>query len=297
MKPLPSAITAELNELHRTYADYNQREPKDDRTMRDAGHPLSHHYHSLRSFFDRLRYACNSSARLFSYANVHERSEYWAPGLTLSWWPQGEAFSDFGHVYPAHSGWHAYIAAAAAADWPAGVEPGLDPGSWYVRTRIDTLHRDLLALRTHGLSVGEEGGRDCAKLSIRLGGPEPAPRQQARILSILRRHHRPWILARRTLDDDAADMASLPLREKKFFLATVSELQVTERAVLVPLIPLSQAGRDLALRTARDLVRLVDQGYPFGHVREWLSKQLNAETLAALDRRYSFASCGTEVAS
>lgn len=167
--------------------------------MAELKHPHAGAYRKLRRFFDQLRYASNASARQFSFRDTHNRSEFWAPELTLSWTPTG-ALSVCGRVYPSHGlAWTEYIHLAAEHRWK-GAQPELDPGRWYIHTSDPDLAFKLSKIQVKGQWLFE---RDRHCLTSRHGLLTPAAHRE--IVGLLRLHQAPFILPRRTAADDLAD--------------------------------------------------------------------------------------------
>lgn len=283
--PRPSSTCrAELLALHNMYADFNQLQPSDCELMVLHGHPRARPYRRLRRFFDRLRFACNASARLYTYAGRDERSEFHAPGLTLSWYPEG-ALSRFGHVYPAHENWPDYIRAAAAVKW-AGADPELEPASWHIATRSRELADRLEHLgQSHDLAVRSASAPSGAT-GLVLGDVRDIEQLSA-VANTLRQYQAPHVLPPRTKRDDEADRRELPLHERRFALAAVSKVTVTPRMLLVPLIP---AGDEAAAKSAvDDVVARLARGYPLAGARTWLKSVLTPDSYRRLLEKFGNA--------
>lgn len=181
-----------LAELHTYYSQAGQAEREDQAAMVAAGHPAASTYRRLRRLFERLPVCSGHRARLFSYADRGERSQYRGPGMRLRWC-RADALARFKAVYPGHRDWLAYIEAAGAAGWPDAAGALLDPGLWMVDTRSDALVADLAGLRLMGAHVSGVQPAP-TQVSILLGrGPE-AVAQLAALLRVLRRHHGRWLL-------------------------------------------------------------------------------------------------------
>lgn len=281
MARISEALHEQLQQNHLRYCDFNQNERPDCRTMVMLGHPAAKKYTRMRKFFDQLRYACNASARYFSFKDVCEYSQYWAPELSLTWHPEG-ALSRFGHVYPAHAKWDEYLAAAAAAKWK-GTTPSLDAGSWIVRTRSRELRDALSELRTSGVAVHAKSEADGFTLAVRIGNSEAAHRA---VLKLLREHHKACVLPKRADEQDALDNRAVPLAEKKFTLGNVVEVTVTDRHVMIPLIPLGH-DQTVHFEAVNKVVELLQQGYPFEQAGDWLKKFVKPSTFKDLARKYA----------
>jgi hypothetical protein len=273
---------AKLEQAHATYCDYNQQERSDCAAMARLGHPRARAYRQLRAFFDTLRFACNSNARHFSYVDAHEQSQYWAPHLDLTWHP-AKALACFGHIYPAHNDWDRYIEAAAAADWK-GAGPTLHGGSWNITTRNRELRDALLAFHdAKGAFVHDHGAGNRHAITVQLNEQSGL---NNKIIALLRKHHKGYVLPKRSVEQDRVDSAPLPMAEKTFMHAKVDEVTVTERHVLVPLVPLGNS-QDLVLRVAGQLVEALKQGFPFAQAEDWLRKFLQPASFRQLAAQFT----------
>jgi hypothetical protein len=249
-------------------------------------------YRELRGFFDSLSYACNSSARRFSHKNKYERSEYWAPDLDLSWYPKGDELSNFGHIYPSHDRWSEYIQAVAAAGWPEGAEPGIKAGHWLIRTQNEKLRAALISLRDKGQSVtvkpaiDEETETVYYDVSIYFRGADEALALHRKIVALLQKYHKGYILPLRTPELEQADNAPLPLEQKQFMLGNVSEVTVKDRIVMVPLVTLP-VDEPVLLGHVNRLVDLLKQGFPFAQAKTWLEQWLTPAAFKDLEKQYA----------
>lgn len=291
-KKLSPEVQAYLDSTHAAYCSYNQRESSKEALMVELGHPMSGPYRELRAFFDTLSYACNSSARRFSHKNAFERSEYWAPDLDLSWYPQGDTLSRFGHIYPSHDRWNEYVQAVAAAGWPEGAQPGMKAGSWNIRTQNEKLRADLLKLRDKGYSlkvkpaIDEETETVFYDVSVYFNkGAEDLPLHR-KLVALLRKHHKAYILPVRTAEQEQADNAPLPLAQKQFMLGNVKEVTVKDRIVMVPLVTLP-VDETLVLGHVNRVVDLVKEGLPFVQAKSWLESFLTPESFKELEQQYA----------
>lgn len=291
-RELDAERLAQLQAHHALYRDWNQKARLDDAMMAARGHPDAPAYRRLRAFFDRLRFANNASARFYTWIGEHEYAAYWAPRLSLSWYPTG--LPDYCHVYPAHDRWHDYIDAAAAADWPPGVAPGLVGGQWTIATCRPAL-RDALAdfaAEQETATCTLDKAADDVIATVRLR--QDALALHARVLRLLRQHQRDGILPRRQACDDAADTCSLPLAEKRCMLGNVKQVTINDRHVLIPLVPPGLAAGDTILQAVRDLIALVEEGLPFEQASDWLRTVLKADAYGALQRRHGGKRSGTQ---
>ncbi|MBC8737335.1 hypothetical protein F6X40_11025 [Paraburkholderia sp. UCT31] len=282
MAKISKAALAALQEAHTRYCSFNQTERSDTEFMASNGHPFAKQYQKLRAFFDGLRYACNAGARVFSYKGEHEYAEYWKPELEVTGKPEGE-LRRFGHVYPAHELWNEYLAAAKELGWKdAG--PRLRGGSWVIRTQSPALRDRLLeACAERKPNVRYDTGRGVNVIAVDIYDPSPALHQA--IVAALKEHHKGFVLPKRKAEHSQEDQAPLPLAEKQFALGNVKEVTVTDRQVLVPLVPLGQ-GDAIVQSTANQLLDLVKAGFPFSQVREWLKKFLTADSFAHVENCY-----------
>lgn len=287
MPKLNAATRAYLDARHSQYCDFNQTAPDDGAKMVAAGHPNATAYAKLRGFFDGLRYACNSRARFFSFNSLTENSEYWAPELKLAWSPSGPEFQEFRTICRADDNWDRYIVAVAASGWPTGAGPGIDGGSWLIKTKSEAFATELSLLRNsttrpEGINVHFDfsAEQQCYRVGIHLHA-EMTPAFNRKLLVLIRKHHKGYILPKRRPEQDILDAAALPLAEKKFSFGSVKEVTVTERFVTVPLVALP-ADKDLVLTISNKLLSLVDAGYPFNQVADWLKQFLTPASFREL---------------
>lgn len=286
---LPAHAQESLAETHAMYSAHAQRERADTLFMAENGHPNAAAYQSLNSFFQSLRYACNSGARFFSYQNSDECSEYWRPDLKVSWSPLGP-LSHFGHVYPAlGERWKEYLQAAADVGWE-GATPWLDGGQWLVSTHRDDLVAELKSIcaeTSTQIRVNQTRLNGPFRLTICYGADVAMlTSAHARITDALKKHHPGYVIPPRTGDDDAKDNAERPLAQKAFALGNVKELTVGPLQVLVPLMPLS-GSMELLVDTVSKIEALLAQGYPFAQVESWLKKFLKPTAFKKLQAKYA----------
>lgn len=283
----PFDVESHLADRHAMYGHFRQDERSSTRFMADNGHPDAGAYEKLRAFFDTLRFACNSSARLYTFADPGNQAQYWAPSLTVSWRPRG--LPGIGHVYPAlGEPWDMYLKVAAAAGWPEGVEPRLRPGSWVIKTQDDALIAALRDLGEEGsASRGSDSGYgsdfDCVSFQIFL--EDPAHFEAIR--RVVDRYQGDHVLPARSDADDRADRAPIPLAEKPVLLGNVDCVTETDHQVLLPLIPAGPGGTDAALAILDGLVDLVDQGLPWSGARPWLERHLKPDAYMRLAKRFA----------
>lgn len=267
-----------LQDAHERYRHYNQRERSDHHLMAVLGHPRAGGYREARRFFDRLKYACNASARLFTYSGDGECASFWAPELDLSWHPEGP-LARFGHVYPASGVWDEYIAAAAAAKWKGALPTYTRAyGSWHVRTTNPGLEQALKALLRTGGAHGTEPTSHTRYFSI----TPTSLKQHRQVVALLREHHGEHVLPARTAADREADAKPTPLADKPLMLANVPEVKVTDHHVLVPLAPLGEKGPAVALPAVQRIAELLREGWGWAHACSWLKSQLQPDAFAAL---------------
>lgn len=276
---------AYLSETHARFVDYNQGERQDSRFMADHGHPFAADYETLRAEFDRLRYACNSSERFVAFKDRDQFAECRSPELEVSWHPTG--IDGFYSLYPAHEKWMDYLAAAAAAGWPEGVEPRLKPGSLRVHTPDAKLVGALYAACNGHCQLDRESG------TIKFEAYPKTASEMLACLAVVRRKMRRWVPPDRTEADAAGDASALPLAKKAFRVGNVRWVTVTDRSVLVPLVRLGDASSAASIAT--DLVNLCRQGFPYEPVRQWLAgssggvpKFVDRATLRRLDKEFEF---------
>lgn len=277
---MDQAILAHLQETHERYCHYNQTPGQNSEWMADHGHPMASQYRRLRSFFDRLRFACNSGARYFTYQDENNYSEYWAPSLELTREPRGEAFSSFYHAYPAMGEhWDNYLKAAAEAGWPATVDPRLDSGTWLVSTTDEAMAHALSSVV--GVN-GEPLDKDVWSFRVY----DPGFQKVRTIRRVIWLHQKDAVLPYRQPEDENADRQALPLPQKHFALGYVERVTVTDYHVLVPLIPVGEAGMVKLEENVNALVDLLGQGFPWSQCEPYLKKHLKRGAFNRLARQH-----------
>ena len=132
MKRVSSTAVAELDAMDRRFNADSQSEDPYNTAMARASHPLAGPYSRLRAFYDSLDHACNSGARMFSYASEHEHSVYWAPRLLLGAGPLAAAFARFGKVGPGHPRW-AYWPSPTTTDTSDRYDVPIGGITWHVK--------------------------------------------------------------------------------------------------------------------------------------------------------------------
>lgn len=280
--PIPPAVLATLIDTNDRFADYNQGPRSDCAWLAQNGHPAAASYTTLRAFFDGLKYACNSAARLYSCRSSHERSEYWAPELSLSWFPT-DSLRHFGQIYPSHPKWDDYLAAAKDASW-TGAAPFLKGGQWIIHTQTPALLADIQALAADPTDPFEFSTYELPSSLAYYTLPVASVARHNRILALIDKHHADCILPSRTVDDDARLAVDLPMAEKTVLMGGGDNVFVRARTVLVPLLTPDKA-RTLPIVNA--LKTCLEQGLPFRQVEIWLGNALKKDAFAALKRRYS----------
>ena len=277
MSILTSEILAVMTESHLMYGNYNQKARSDTLFMSENGHPFAKEFVALREFFDSLSYASNASARWVSYSSKEESAYYFAPELDVAWYPRG-ALQHYGSVYPSHAFWKEYLGDAARIQWD-GAEPMLNAGSWTIRTKNTALIDALRALDNPHTSF----------VSLQDGSIQVSLKQAAamhwKVLDLVTTHQNA-ILPKRTPELDESDTAPLPLHLRKFTLANVEAVTLTDRAVLVPLIPLT-ANQNKLMAAVTALVALLEKGYPFSSMEAWLNQFLKPKAFKDLKAEYS----------
>lgn len=281
MALIPRKELEKLQETHAHYCDFNQKERKDYKQMVALGHPGAKIYEHWRCFFDTLRYACNASARFYTFKNRSEWSQYWAPSLSVSWHPT-DSLARFGQVYPAHEAWGTYLQEASKAAW-VGAAPTIDLGTWHIKTSnpllIDALHH--LAAEYGKESILGSGDTYCV-----CAADNPAVNRA--VIALMRKHHKGYVW-RRPPQDGFEDEPALPLEQKTLVHANVTAVTVDARQVRVPLIPLSDAGAQLAKEVADELIWLVKQGFAWTQAGPWLKKMLTPTSYAEVERELTAA--------
>lgn len=278
---------------HKLYCDFNQKEDVDSAFMAANAHPETGAYKELREFFDSLKYACNSGARIFSWSNYCERTEYWKPTLEIGNAPKTDALAKFYNISPSNNLWGDYLKASAQAGWPDDVAPKLYGGRWLIRTSSTAFAHDVVTLCDRELGTGVVKARTekCQGSSYTTIDICVFERMTVRlhrmVEEVIRMHHADQVQPMRTQQDEAADVAELPLSQKSFRLARVKELTITARAILVPIVPFGEKEKFLH-RLIADVLLLVEQGLPFGQVKGWLQRFLTNEALRRIESRFNF---------
>ncbi len=270
---------AYLERVHVSYCDYNQKPNRSDQFMADNAHPFADDYRRLRAAFDRLRYACNSSARIVAFKDNENSVDSWAPGLEVAWNPTG-SLSRYA-VYPAHPGWMDYLQAAAREGWPEGCDPKLDSGQLLVTT-TDARLVGRLFVAAGGFVVEQQKGVWKARIRTKTAAP------MLECLRVVERQWRRWTPPARDARQDAEDAAPLPVAQRPFRFSNVDQVTMTDRVLLVPLITADARGALKGRQIATDLVNLCrSEEYPyFGAVRDWLVGVLAAGDIKKLDREF-----------
>jgi hypothetical protein len=271
------------------------KESQEDRLMADAGHPFAEDYRVLLADWLSLRWLTDSTTKVVAFKDYSNRATWERPGLDVTFDPTGQ-LERFWHAYPgtAPDLHREYIAACIAAGWPQECEPTLDCGSLCVHTEDYRLAAALLvAAKGHVHIKREKVGRydegpqvECWEVRAYkwdgiLGG------EMLATLRAVRRFMCRHVPAPVTEADAAADAVPLGLAAKRFTIANVRTLTVTDHEVKVPLVPVSGAGDALMRETLDGLLDLCEQGYPWSpDVRRWASNWLTPRGRNSLDRRF-----------
>jgi len=268
--------------------------------MVELGHPNAKQYEALLARFRGLKYASGYDARYVAYQDDQNFVHYGAPGLDLSW---GRHYSEewdklFGKFYgvcPADKGFADYIHAVAEAGWPKAAEPALKAGTFHISTTkyLRLIADALVICKGRELPEPYRGERKGEPTLFVFYGLRFCTFEQivAMFKAVERRMGR-WVLPPRTSDDDEVDEAPLPLKYKRFRLAGVKKVTVSDHAVLIPLIPLTSEGNAIIAEAIDDLVRLCEEGYPWkGECRDWVAKWLETtlrgkKWLRSLDKQF-----------
>lgn len=279
-----------LAETNRMFC-YNKQSPDiADEHLAQMGHPWAAAYGQLRVFFDGLRYASNAGARWFSYKDIHESAQYHAPGLRLSWYPDGSGLEFTENYPPAQVGWCDYIDAVAAAGWPDETKPSLNGGSWLIRTKQQDLHDTLKTLVDKYCKPGSFNGYLRMETvngyyEIMLTPTDDlTPTLNGVIIALLKKYHEGFVVPTGPAPVEPPQPEFLPMADRRVILGNVKQLTVTGIAVVVPLIA---PGDDAKVAYAvKMFVSLFTSGYPFENAEPWLKKYAAADTFNALKTKF-----------
>lgn len=284
MNNLSKTTLQMLRDTHNQYCDFKQAECSDDHLCVQLEHPQAELYKTYRAFFDSLKYCCNSNARRVAYRNKDNHVEYWAPSLAtaVSYYNDLDEFPT--QVYPAMGEqWEQFLRKLAKLNWPKKYityPHGLHSGAWHITTtdtKLTTLLKQLS--QEHGCVSQKHYGGD-GHFCIR----SPSPDLWNTVHQLVQRFFAQGCLPARTAEDNRQDTRALPLAEKWFCHANVREVTETDRAIQVPLVPFGN--RQRIIEVAEDLLRVVDQGYPWLSVASWMEAMLTKESFTSLQQRY-----------
>lgn len=290
-----------VEKVHRNYRDYNQKESAFDKKMADAGHPNGKLYTACRSFFDTLKYACNSRARLVAMSMAPNGEplsslEFWCPTLSLPWSAHREVNGTYyGHIYPAHDSWNNYINDMIAEGF-RGVRDELTGGQFllklYGKTPADldaesNLHSALLELKikhpVFGISRDTSTNRVILTVNFHRG-------MNIKVFKLIKRllktHFKGSILPLRTAEDDEKDGSELPLAQRSIAFGGGNSVTDNGRVIHIPLSPLGSAGDAVRLETAEALIKKVEEGLPFATAEPFLAQLLNKNSLKTVTKRF-----------
>lgn len=259
-----------LNAKHCTY-DHDMGDFESVIVGRNGPHALE--FSVLWAFFSKLRFACNTGARLISYSGDGEQAEYWKPSIRL---PDRAPRS-----YDRRVEW---LEKQADAGWPNVDGYRLDTGTLYVTTRSTEVIGRLISLLddVKEFPSRPETRYDAPRFSLRTSSPQA----MSDMLQAIRRMHRKWLLPERSLADTLADLAPLELSDKDVVCGAVDRVTVTDHSVIIPLIPLNADTEQIVRSSAESLLSLVEDGLPYAKVRDWLSQFILPSAVKQLDKKY-----------
>lgn len=279
------SVREHLEKQHSLYCDYNQTERESCRLMAELGHPNAAGYRKLRRLFDSLKYAANASARYFSFVDEKNYAQMWAPKLDITWNNAMEIDGQFYYeVYPAKGEvFDKYVRINAEQNWKKA-NPSLNVGGVVIRTTSREM-AEAVAETTIGqdsrVSLSPEGDTYSFHLFPR------KVMEFYELLRVIKAHHKGYVLPKRTAEDDSKDKAELPMNQKTVMLANVEEPVVKERSVLIPLIPLNDAGQEMALRNVKMLESCLEEGLHWDQAEPHLSRVLRNDSYQAMKRKYA----------
>lgn len=290
-----------VEKMHRNYRDYNQKESASDKKMADAGHPNGKLYTACRAFFDTLKYACNSRARLVAMSmdpNGEPSSllEFWCPTLSLPWSPFREINGTYyGHLYPAHASWNNYID-DMIADGFRGVRDELNGGQFLVTFCGKTpahlelesnLHSALLELKISHPVFGVSRDTSSSRVVLTVNFHDGMNIKVFKLIKgLLKSHFKGLILPLRTAEDDEKDGIELPLAQRSIAFGGGDSVMDNGRVIHIPLSPLGSAGDTVRLETAEALIKKVEEGLPFATAEPFLAQLLNKKSLKTVTKRF-----------
>lgn len=288
-----NTLPAALAKLNSNYCNYNQTERADQVRLASGGHPAAAVYLKMRAFFDRLKYACNSSTRLVAAATgedgtFSQRVEFLAPNLTLPRGIGGEVNGVyFGVLYPAHARWPEYIEAHVAAGFP-GVPSKIDGGKFRIlsATRADgaEIYAALLRLQEqHPCLEVDLLVSDGVSVGFR---HNPTIEAFDAVVCLLKKRHSDSWLPERSGDDNARDHGELPMAQRRIMLGNVEWVTDNGRIILIPLIRVGEGGQTNAEVILQGLTEKLEQGLPFAEAAPHLEKILTRGAFNKLKKRF-----------
>tara|TARA_B100002049_G_C16085532_1_gene379325 strand:+ start:24704 stop:25552 length:849 start_codon:yes stop_codon:yes gene_type:complete len=282
---MKKVVKTKLAKLNDTYCNYNQSESDDQRFMVRNNHPRAKSYKRLRAFFDKLKFCCNSSARLFSYIDEDNESQIWAPKLNISW---RAGFVDskgikVHEVYPAMGGiYYDYLKSLAERGWK-DCDADLDVGSVHIHTSDPEFKNELdnLPLNAHVSQYGN------STHYTYYGTSGLTVSEFYKLVKLIRKHHKRHVLPNRSIEQSDNENRILPMERKTVMMGNSDDVQVQERTVLVPQIPLNSEQQSVMHKIAAGLTKCLHQGLPWEQAERHLKGFLTKKAFERLQNQFS----------
>lgn len=278
-----------VTKAHESYCTYNQELTEDDAWLSKHGHPFAAEFTEINQDFDQLAYACNSNAR-FSHYHIEEGEsvpsivvQHWAPSLTLSWYPTGKCGKKFGRVYPALGNmWHRYRAYASRVKWD-GAGANISYGQFIITgSQARRLASHLMAAVEHLEAALRPKFRDNTGIWVGITSIEGYRALKEGLRTYFEAN--PGMLPTRK-EAGTFKKKRVLLKDAPVYLANSKEVEFKNGKVLVPLIPVGDSDRALAV--CNGIMDIVSKGLPYSRVRHLLVGVLTKDSLENLDRRYN----------
>ena len=282
---MKKVVKEKLLKLNYIYCNYNQSESDDQRFMVRNNHPRTKSYKRLRTFFDKLQFCCNSSARLFSYIDKDNESQIWAPKLTISW---SAGFVDakgrrVHEVYPAMGGvYYDYLRSLADRGWK-DCDADLDTGSVHIHTSDPNFKYELDNL-PYNASVSQYG---ISSYYTYYGASGLKVSEFYKLIKLIRKYHKGHILPNRSLDQTDNENRILPMERKMVMIGNSDDVQVHHREVLVPQIPFNSEQQGVMQKIATGLTKCLHQGLPWEQAERHLKDVLSTKEFERLRSQFS----------
>jgi hypothetical protein len=283
-----------LDKRHSFYCHYGQEVSERDLNMAERGHPLADDYRTLFKAWDNLRYCSGSGERYIAFKDERNCITWGDPSLELPDSPTVDYSAvaelvGIGPVYPNHDSFLEYVAAVAAAGWPAICKPSLNVGWVYIHT---TDYR-IAAKAFIAIKGSDEIKLQDGLYTIRVRPWMIGASEMLALLAAATKLPKAWRLPQRDMADRIADAIPLAFEQKQFTLSGVNEVTETDHLIMVPLVPIGDT--TAATVIAEDLLALCRRGYPCqGEVRNWLTKFIGTKTMKQLDKEFAVQTAGVK---